>query len=165
MAGKNDPVKVEDFALLELGRAPDGRERWQLDPVGSIRRAHANHQRAVLLRNRKKVVDHFKTAGLDVLARFFNGFFDGLLDFPFGTVDGFGHLTRYFHFLRYLFVGPVDAGDIGEKIEGQLGVVTQERRHGDGAFGRKAQGVLQRRCWDWTQTRRPRREPPPQSPP
>ena len=92
----------------------------------------------MLLRDRIQVIDRLKIARLDALARLFDGFFDGLLD----AVDGLRNLTRYFNFFRDLFVGPVDSGDIGKKIEGQLGVVAQKRRHGDGGLRRKAQRVL-----------------------
>ena len=47
MAVENDSVEIEDFALLKLRRAPDGRERRKIDLVAPVRGAHANDQGAV----------------------------------------------------------------------------------------------------------------------
>ena len=85
-----------------------------------------------------QVIDRFKEARLGALAGLVDGFFDWLLD----TVDGFGNLTRHFNFLGYLFVGPVDAGDIGEEIKGELSVVAQKCCDGNGGLWRQAQRVL-----------------------
>ena len=142
MAGEDDPVEIEDLALLKLGRAPDGRERGQLDLVGAVRGRMRSTSGPMLLRDRNRVVDRFKIARLDALAGFVDGFFDRLLD----AVDGLRDLTCYFHFFRDLFVGPIDAGDVGKKIEGQFGVVAQKRRDGDGARGCEPQRVLRARA-------------------
>ena len=107
------------------------------------------------------MVDRFKTARLDVLARFFDGFFDWLLD----SFDYLRDLTRYFNFFRDLLVGPVDAGDVGKEIEGEFGIVAQKRGDGDSARGRRGAASAARWGWGSARTPRPRREPPPRLPP
>ena len=92
----------------------------------------------MLFRDGIKVIDGLKAARHDALARLFDGFLDLLLDALYDLRD----LMCYFHFFRDLLVGPVDAGDVGEKVKGQIRIVAQECRHGESARGRKAQRVL-----------------------
>lgn len=62
VAVEDDAVKVENFALLKLAAAPDGRERGDVIFVRAIRRALAEDDRPVLQRHRIKVIDGFETA-------------------------------------------------------------------------------------------------------
>ncbi len=145
MAGKDDAVEIEDFALLKLRRAPDGRERRQLDLVGAICCAHAEDDRTVLFGDREEVIDSLKIAGLDTLARLVDGFFDLLLD----TVDGLRDGARHFYFFADLLVEPVDAGDVGEEIEGQFRIVAQKLRDLERLTVREQQRVLPLTGWGW----------------
>src|ERR1700678_179408 len=61
MAAKNNPIKIEDLALLELCRAPYRRERRQLHLIAAVHSLHANHQRPMFFRNRIEMVDNLKT--------------------------------------------------------------------------------------------------------
>ena len=65
MPRENNAVEIEDLALLKLGRAPDRRERRQLDLVGAVPSAHAQHHRPMLLRHGKEVIDGLEIAGLE----------------------------------------------------------------------------------------------------
>src|ERR1700728_289856 len=57
MARKDDPVEIEDLALLKLGRAPHGRKRRQLCLIGAVHGAHAQHQRTTFLGHGVKMVN------------------------------------------------------------------------------------------------------------
>src|SRR5579871_4760892 len=83
----------------------------------------------------------YEITGLGVLAGFLYGFFDCLLD----AIHGFGDGPGDFHLFGYLFVEVVDAGDVGEEVEGQFGIVAEEV----GDFGRGARIEQQRVLAGW----------------
>ena len=95
--------------------------------------------------DRIEVIDRFKESGLDALAGLVDGFLDLLVNFrPLRTLDRLCDRTCHFHFFRNLFVGPVNSGDVGKKIEGQFCVVAQKRCDSDSVFRRQPQRVLRR---------------------
>ena len=138
MAVEDDAVEVEDLAFLELGAAPDGGERGQMDAGFAVGGAQADGQRAVLELLREEVVDDFEVAG--------GGGLLDLVDFFFlGTVGAVDELLDFDLWWRFLW-GPVDAGDVGAEVEAQVGGVAEEEGDGEGVAGVDQQGVLGRRA-------------------
>ncbi len=138
MARKHHSEKVEDLPLLKLRRAPDGRERRQLDGVAPVPGAHPQDHRPMFCGHRVEVVNGFEIAGLDAFARLL----DRLLNLLLHSVHGLCNFARYFNFLGDLFVRPVHSGYVRQKIEGQLPVVAQEPGYGNSGLRREPQRVL-----------------------
>ncbi len=109
-----------------------------------------------LLGDGKEMIDSFKVAGLDVLAGFVDGLFNGLLD----AVDRLGHRARYFDLFGDFFVGPIDAGGVGEKIEGSSESSRRNLATATACAGSEQQRVLRRLAGIGDNGRRPRRELP-----
>ena len=112
-----DPIKIEDFAFLELGAPPDGSERRQPCAIRAIFRAQSNDHRAMLQRHREEVIDRFEITGKKFLLCFFN-FFLHSLDNLF-----------YLHLFRDLAVEPIDASHIRAVIQFQSRIVAKELRY------------------------------------
>src|SRR5215467_14364002 len=109
MTVEPNAVEIEDLALLKLGTAPDGRERWQVIAVSAVVCPHANDYRAVFMGDRIKVINSLEIP--------WNFLFSGLDDLLFLTIDHFFCLRCFLHNA----IWPIDAGDIGAKIQAKRG--------------------------------------------
>src|ERR1700719_2082683 len=85
MTGEYDSKEIENLALLKLSGAPYGRERWQLDLIRPVDRAHTQDHRScdfpVCMLHRKQVIDRFQLARFDALDGLFHDRLDALDDF------------------------------------------------------------------------------------
>ena len=114
-----DAIEIENLALLELGTAPDRRERWQAGAVCAISRAHANDYRAVFMGHRIKVINRLEIPG--------NFLLSGLDDLFFLTIDELLYLRCFLHDA----IEPIDTRHIGAKIQTQRGIDAQKSRYRD----------------------------------
>ena len=119
MTVEADAVQIENFALLEFGASPDRRERWQMGTVCAISCAHANDDRAMFMSHRVKVINRLEIPG--------NFLLSGLDDLFFLTIDELLYLRCFLHHA----IEPIDAGDIGAKIQAQRGIDAQKSRYRD----------------------------------
>ncbi len=110
MALKANAVEIENLALLKLGTAPDRRQRWQVSAVCTIACAHPNDDRAVSMSDRVQVIHCLQISG--------NFFLAGLNDLFFLTIDDLLYLRCFLHDA----IEPIDASDIGAKIQIQRGI-------------------------------------------
>src|SRR5258705_3349079 len=99
MTVEPDAIEIEDLALLELGTAPDRRQRWQVGTVCTISRAHANDYRAVSIGHRVNVINRLEIPG--------NLLLSGLDDLFFLTVDNLLYLRCFLHDA----IDPIDTRD------------------------------------------------------
>src|SRR5437762_8907511 len=70
-----DAIEIENLAFLELGTAPDRRERGQRGAVCAISRAHANDYRAMFMGHRVKVINRLEIPGNFLLSSLDDLFF------------------------------------------------------------------------------------------
>ena len=107
MAFEVNAIKIKNFALLKFRAAPDRRERRQPRALSSISGAHSNDHRSMFVGYRIKVINRLEIARNFLLGRLINFFLHALDD--------------CFYFYRFLHdpIEPIDARDIGTKIEPQ----------------------------------------------
>ena len=145
MAGKDDPEEVEDFALLELRRAPDRRQRRQLDLIGAVDGAHAKDERPMLPCHRIEVIDRFKESGLDALAGLFNGFLD-CWSLPSDASTVFVTVRVTFTFSAISLSGQSTPVTLERKSKASSASSRRNVATSDSVFRRQPQRVLRRRA-------------------